>query len=201
MSLFTDMLFYDILRIPPEAVTGVFLTDFINLILLPTIVLIIFLNAAAHLFLSGYSKKWQTLVAVAFYLVIVTQGWYGSIAVAVKNYVILFLIFAGITFFIGRFITPKQVEGIEGMGRVVGGHIEKIKMLRQLQKELQYREGEVKRLEREIVDLRRRIDNPATPASEKDILKQEMLRKEQEKTLHVAEINKIKWEIRKLKSI
>jgi predicted membrane protein len=199
MAMFTEWLFYEILRIPSEYITGIFLTDLINLILLPTIVLIIFLNAAAHLFLSGYSKKWQGLVAVVFYLVIITQGWYGPIAIMVKNYVILFLIFAGILFFIGRFITPKQVEGIEEIGKGIGGPLARAKMIRELQREKKYREEEIKRLEKEIARIKIKLSQ--TTDADKEILKQELLRKEQEKSLHMAEINRINWEIQKLKSL
>ena len=73
---FMEWLLYDVLQVPPEMVTGVFLKDLVNLILLPSIILLIFLYASAYSFIPGIlgKKKWASLVGIAFYLLIVSQG-------------------------------------------------------------------------------------------------------------------------------
>ena len=109
MEEILEMILFDILRVQPSQVTGVFLTDLVNLVLLPSLFLLLFTKKVA----AGIThepeksalnfKSYSGVMAVALYLVIITQGWYGSIAVFISNYIIILLVVAAVFFFWTRF--------------------------------------------------------------------------------------------------
>ncbi|OYT57326.1 MAG: hypothetical protein B6U68_02065 [Candidatus Aenigmarchaeota archaeon ex4484_14] len=109
MEEIMEMILFDILRVQPSQVTGVFLTDLVNLILLPSLFILLFTKKVA----DGIThepqsstlnfKSYSGVMAVALYLVIITQGWYGSIAMFVSNYIIILLAVAAVLFFWTRF--------------------------------------------------------------------------------------------------
>ncbi|HEC92660.1 MAG TPA: hypothetical protein ENI51_06690 [Candidatus Atribacteria bacterium] len=108
MEEILEMILFDILRVQPSQVTGVFLTDLVNLILLPSLFILLFTKKVAagitHESDSTLNfKSYSGVMAVALYLVIITQGWYGSIAVFISNYIIILLVVAAVFFFWTRF--------------------------------------------------------------------------------------------------
>ena len=140
---------FDILRITP---TGNFLNDIVMLILLPSVVLVIFLWFAVNLFLRGHHKKMSALLVLTFYLVIIVKGWYGAFAEFVSNFIILFLIFAGILFFVSRFITKKDLVGggRESLTKSTGGLIERAQEIRALQHEIRATKRKISELNAQI---------------------------------------------------
>ncbi len=140
---------FDILRITP---TGNFLNDIVMLILLPSVVLVIFLWFAVNLFLRGQHKKMSALLALTFYLVIIVKGWYGAFAEFASNFIILFLIFAGILFFVSRFITKKDLVGggRESLTKSTGGLIERAQEIRALQHEIRATKRKISELNAQI---------------------------------------------------
>ncbi len=114
------------------------------LLILPTIILIIFLNSAANIFLQG-KTKWSLLLSMVFYLVIIQQGWYMVFVEFTKSYVLIFLILAGAVFFIGRIIRPGHVKMAKGLGSSLKGMSKSSKRKRRKEIEI-----ELKRINKEI---------------------------------------------------
>lgn len=119
VSEIAEMLFYDILQIQPSVMTGIFLKDLLNFLILPTIVLLIFLDFAATKFLGGRDKYKKILIA-AFYLIIVTQGFYGPFATFAANYMVIFLILAGALFFVQKIFGGDSGKITSGLGERAG---------------------------------------------------------------------------------
>ena len=117
VSEIAEMLFYDILQIQPSVMTGIFLKDLLNFLILPTIVLLIFLDFAASKFIGEEKKVYRKILIVAFYLIIVTQGFYGPFATFAANYMVIFLILAGALFFVGKIFGGQSASTI---GRKIG---------------------------------------------------------------------------------
>ncbi len=120
MVTFTEWLFQDLLRIPAYMISGNLFQDILYLIFLPSLVLLFFLHYVAASFVPDKKKNWRILVSVAFYLLIIQLGWYGPFATFAVNYMIIFLVIAGLAFFVTRFIRYKGGEEIGGaIGKVV----------------------------------------------------------------------------------
>jgi|GEM_PF-5961851 len=138
-----EQMIWEFFRISPTMLSGVFLNDIVNFILLPSVVLLVFLGMAADMFLHNVGTKWKGLISMVFYLVIIVQGWYGPFAMFAKSYIILFLIAAGTLFFITRFAMPEHGER---SGRAVGGIAGKALRLRKLYKEKKFCEDEIRKV-------------------------------------------------------
>ena len=144
MDPFIEWLLMDLLRIKATAISGVFINDIVNLILLPSVVLLIFLVSAAEAFLGTGKIKWKTLIALTFYLVIIVQGWYGPFAMFAANYILLFIIAAFTMFAITSFVPMKYWRA--GMV-VTTKYGEKAQDIKRLQNELDLKKKERTRTE------------------------------------------------------
>lgn len=103
-----EELIFEFFQIPSSALTGVVVNDLINFILVPSIVLLVFLEFASSLFLRNMEGNFKHLVSLAFFLIMVTQGFYGPFAIFAGSYMILFLIFALALFIVTRFLRPEH---------------------------------------------------------------------------------------------
>jgi cell division protein FtsB len=133
-----EEMIWEFLRIDPMYVSGVFLNDIINLVVVPTAVLLIFLEFAVELF--ARDNKWiKHVLAFAFYALLIVQGYYAPFAVFVGNYVIIFLILAAAVFFTGRLITFRGgVATAAGAKIVYDSLTERNKRIRDVQRELDH---------------------------------------------------------------
>lgn len=181
----------DILRISPTAITGNFLMDLVKLIILPSIVLIIFLKFVTDLFLRGH--KWMSnLLAVALFLLIIVNGWYGPFAEFATNYMILFLIFAGILFFITRFVVKESAEKLGKGFSPIG----KIKSIRDAQFKLRHVNRKLNQINTQLARLEADFERTKNKITEQKIKELQQIRDK-------LEIQKIELEekIKELKRI
>jgi len=94
-----EYIFFDLLRIDPSNLSGIFLNDVVNFLLLPTVVIVLLADMGAQAFVSDRPGL-RHLLSVAFYLMIIANGFYGPLALFVSNYIIVFFIGIVIMFFI-----------------------------------------------------------------------------------------------------
>ncbi|MHA1286674.1 MAG: hypothetical protein ACTSPB_04635, partial [Candidatus Thorarchaeota archaeon] len=88
---------------------------FLYVLILPTIILIVFLETASAKIL-GDNHKFGLLLSIALYLVIVSQGWYGTFAMFIRGYIIIFLVLTAIIFFVGRFFGREHTAISSALG-------------------------------------------------------------------------------------
>jgi membrane-bound ClpP family serine protease len=139
-------------KIPSHLRSGIMINDIVNFILVPSALLLIFLTLAAEAFLPASMRtRWKALLALVFYLVIVTQGFYASFAIFAVNYTILFIIFAFILFAITRFVPMKYWKAATHVAAKYG---EKTMDIRRLEDELRMKERERDRIQRFLEDAR-----------------------------------------------
>jgi len=140
-------------KIPDYLRTGVMINDIVNFILVPSALLLVFLTLAAEAFLpKGMKERWKALIALVFYLVIVTQGFYAQFAIFAVNYTILFIFFAFGLFVITRFIPMKYWKAGTQIAAKYG---EKKTDIRRLEDELKMKEREMERIQRFLDDARK----------------------------------------------
>ncbi|MEM7826945.1 MAG: hypothetical protein QXQ40_01830 [Candidatus Aenigmatarchaeota archaeon] len=143
-----EEMIWEFFRVPSIMRSGIFINDLVNLILLPSIVLLIFLSAAASAFLPADMRvRWKGLVALVLYMVIITQGFYAPFAAFAANYMILFLILAFGMFAITRFIPMKYWKAGTKIATKYG---EKSQDIKRIQGELKVMRRERARLERNL---------------------------------------------------
>lgn len=188
-----ETILIDILRIPAVMITGNFLKDIVNLIIFPSIVLIIFLNFVSTLFLRGHSWM-KNIFTMALFLVIVVNGWYGPFAAFASNYVILFLIVAGILFFVSRFL-PHEKEHIKSLGKHT--FFGKMKVIRDLEIERRAVIDSLRLVESELSNLNSKIARGVVTEDERQRVKQ----LSEEKSRLIQRKIEIETELKKLKKI
>ncbi|MCD6381847.1 MAG: hypothetical protein J7L43_02625 [Candidatus Aenigmarchaeota archaeon] len=154
-----------ILRIPPEMITGNFLKDITNLVILPAIVLIIFLDFVVKIFIRGHNKLKEVMI-IALFLVIVANGWYGSFAAFTSSYIVLFLIFAGVLFFVSRFISRDSMKKLGGKS-----FLGKYGVIRDLNIERDAVLQSINEIDRELAVLNQKIASRTATEDEKQRVK------------------------------
>lgn len=135
MALGVEEAVWAFLRLSSPPVTGEFLPDIVNLIILPSIILIIFLDFATSLFLGGH-KNLKTLLTIALFMVIIIQGFYAMFATFASNFIMLFLMFAIVLFALTRFLRPEQSERIGTAFGGLGNEWEKQKARKKLRENI-----------------------------------------------------------------
>jgi glucan phosphoethanolaminetransferase (alkaline phosphatase superfamily) len=139
-------------KIPSHLRSGIMIKDIVDFILVPSALLLIFLTLAAEAFLpESMRKKWKALIALVFYLVIITQGFYVQFAIFAKNYIILFIILAFGLFVITRFVPMKYWKAATQVAAKYG---EKKMDIKRLEDELKMKERERDRIQRFLEDAR-----------------------------------------------
>jgi len=92
----------------------------IEYLLVPSVILIILLLIVTNAFLKDINIKLKGLLSITFYIIIVYSGWYGSVALLLYNFAVIFL-GAGIVFFIlTRIISPSKMKEIGKIGMAFG---------------------------------------------------------------------------------
>ncbi len=139
-------------KIPSYLRSGIMINDIVNFILVPSALLIVFLTLAADAFLpKGMKERWKALIALVFYLVIVTQGLYAQFAIFAINYTILFIILAFGFFVITRFIPMKYWRAAT---KITAKYGEKSMDIKRLEDELRMKERERERIQRFLNEAR-----------------------------------------------
>jgi len=139
-------------KIPSYLRSGIMINDIVNFILVPSALLLVFLTLAAEAFLpADMRNRWKALLALVFYLVIITQGFYASFAIFAVNYTILFIIFAFILFAITRFVPMKYWKAAT---QVTAKYGEKRMDIKRLEDELKMKEKERERIQRFLGEAR-----------------------------------------------
>lgn len=179
-----EEMIWEFFRIDPMYVSGVFLNDIVNLIILPSVVLILFLDFAASLFMRGSHQKWKLLLSLVFYLVIVLQGFYAPFAVFASSFAVLFLFLAFGLFFFTRFITKSEVGAIAS---VASSTIAKKKLCQDRRNEERYLISEINRLNHEI----------AAARAQQNAIKESTLM--QELSTIQKRLNEVRYDIARLK--
>lgn len=183
-----EELIFEFFQIPPASLSGVFVNDLINFILVPSIVLLVFLEFASSLFLRNLEGNFKHLISLAFFLVMVTQGLYGPFAIFAGSYMILFLIFAMALFIVTRFLRPEHSYR---MGAAVGEAakskptaFEKQKLRLELNKQ-------IKELEQIVAERKRDMNSPALTDHEKAEIRRQIGQYQGELNLRRSELRKL----------
>lgn len=135
MALGVEEAVWTFLRIDPSFISGIFINDIVNLIILPSIILIIFLDFVVCRFLRESTGRQNLghILSVALFMVIIVQGWYGPFAMFAKSYIILFLMLAVILFVLNRIFSGGEESHA---AEKVGGILEKHRIIRGIDDEL-----------------------------------------------------------------
>jgi len=150
---FMEWLLYDVLQVPPEMVTGVFLKDLVNLILLPSVVLMFFIFSVTNYFIPPTHKKWSTLLSITFYLVIIVQGFYGIFVSFIQPYIIFFLVTSFVAWVVVRMLPPPYMVRVT---KITGKFGEKVADIKRIKEELERLKRDRDRVRRYILDARAR---------------------------------------------
>jgi hypothetical protein len=139
------------LRIGSPPVTGIFMNDVLNLIIVPSIVFIVMLETISGKFLGNDHKNWTHLLSIAFYMLIITQGIYGPLASFISTYMLAFLVLAGIVFLGGKMITlPGAVSTVGGAKIITEALTEKARLRKELQRKIAYTDNKIRELQNRI---------------------------------------------------
>jgi hypothetical protein len=143
MATGIEEIIFSFFQVPPTALSGVMVNDLVNYILLPSVVMLVFLDSAATLFVKHHTSL-KLLVELAFFLALVVQGLYAPFAVFAANYVIIFIIFAAAAFFASRFFGERGIKASEGLGVKIATTIDEKREKQKLLKEFQKREANLR---------------------------------------------------------
>ena len=118
----------------------------IEYLLVPSVVLIIIIYLLSDWFLRESGVKIKGLLSIVFYIVIIYSGLYGVFAQFAYSYVVLFIIFMGFIFIVGRFIKREHIP----MMRKTYESIKTSVAPKELEKEIERRLKDIKDLNRQI---------------------------------------------------
>lgn len=162
MESIIENILIQVLGITPSALTGTFFNDFVNFILLPTVVILIFLNSAADYFTN--KKQYKAILSVTFLLVMIAEGFYAPFAMFVSNYIIIFLIISAVFFF------GMRIFG----ARTQSSTLPKIEDMRKQRIDMRIIQDEVDFLYNELNRIKSEKNNKdLTESEKKEYLKQE----------------------------
>jgi hypothetical protein len=139
MESIIENILIQVLGITPSHLTGTFFNDFVNFILLPTVVILIFLNSAADFFTN--KKQYKAILSVTFLLVMIAEGFYAPFAMFISNYIVIFLIMSAVFFF------GMRIFGTRGKSTIGP----KMEDYRKQKMDIRLAEDEIDTLEQEIL--------------------------------------------------